>query len=376
MAEPLKGIYHKAFLLNFGETVKAVYDTFDVHSFVQAVMDEKWEGLELKGRTRQISNVLGVYLPGSYEAAIEVLLNIYEKCKGFPYLFFPDFVEVYGQEDKHWATSMNALEKFTQSSSAEFAVRSFLIREPERVMEQMRAWSKHPNEHVRRLASEGCRPRLPWGQALPLFKQNPDPVLPVLEQLKEDPSLYVRKSVANNLNDIAKDHPSLVLELARRWKGQNADTDWIVRHGCRTLIRQGSPEILALFGYADSTEASSLTVQSSITTDKARVSKGESCEISYELEIREGEAARIRIEYGIYFVKSKGKTSRKLFLLSDKTVPGGSQLKGKRTHQWSDLTTRRHYPGMHKLTLVINGQEVAHTEIYLDDVPDNADSSV
>jgi 3-methyladenine DNA glycosylase AlkC len=365
MAEPLKGIYNKQFLHSFGETVQAAYNLFDTRSFVDEVMGEEWEALELKNRTRRISTTLGKYLPERYEEALDVLLQIYPNCKGFPFLFFPDFVEVFGQEDKHWALSMHALENFTQSSSAEFAVRTFIMREPEKMMNQMREWSKHPNEHVRRLASEGCRPRLPWGQALPMFKQNPEPIHPILEQLKADPSLYVRKSVANNLNDIAKDHPSMVLEIARKWKGNNSHTDWIVRHACRTLIRKAEPEALSLFGYTESSEEAALAVHAAISTDLTQLPIGGSSEIQYELQIREGEEARIRIEYGIYFVKSKGKTSRKLFLLSDKTVPGGSQLTGKRTHRWANLTTRRHYPGNHRLALLVNGREVAHTEIVL-----------
>ncbi|WP_042168522.1 hypothetical protein [Paenibacillus gorillae] len=365
MAEPLKDLYNKAFLEGFGDKVRQVYPSFDSHDFVSTVMDESWDGLELKGRTRRISTVLGQYLPEQYEDALNVLFKLYGTCTGFPYLFFPDFVEVYGGADEHWELSMNALEKFTQSSSAEFAIRWFLIHNPEKGMQQMAIWSEHPNEHVRRLASEGCRPRLPWGQALPLFKKDPSPIMPILERLKADPSLYVRKSVANNLNDIAKDHPALVLETARRWQGNDPHTDWIIRHGCRTLVRKAIPEALALFGYSESAEGSSLTEKATIIADPSEIRIGESSELAYVLGIREGDPVRIRIEYGIDFVKSKGKTSRKLFLWSDKTVPGGSRLTGTRTHKWADLTTRRHYPGLHRITLLVNGRETAYTEIDL-----------
>jgi 3-methyladenine DNA glycosylase AlkC len=365
MAETLKSMYNKQFLLQFSEKIRTVNSSFDTERFIATVMDDTWDGLELKSRMRQISRTLGAYLPARYEEALATLFKIDETCIGFPYLFFPDFVEVYGQAEELWSLSMVALERFTQRSSAEFAVRSFLLRDPERMMRQMTIWSSHPNEHVRRLASEGSRPRLPWGQSLPMFKLNPAPVLQVLELLKEDPSLYVRKSVANNLNDIAKDHPSIVIDTARRWKGVHPHTDWIVRHGCRSLIRKAYPEVMALFGYGDVVDGGSLTTFAALSVEPLVLPIGGSCELRYELQIREGEPVRIRVEYGIDFVKARGQTSRKSFLLSDKTVPGGAHLISTRTHHWADLTTRRHYPGEHRITLLVNGHEVASASIKL-----------
>lgn len=365
MAEPLKAMYNEGFLRGFGTKVQYVYGGFDLEGFVAEAMRDPWEELELKGRMRRITETLGTFLPRRYEDALEILFAIDEECVGFPYLIFPDFVEVYGASDEHFELSMTALERFTPRSSAEFAVRPFLLRDPERMMVQMLQWSKHPNEHVRRLSSEGSRPRLPWGQALPMFKRDPSPVLPVLEQLKDDPSLYVRKSVANNLNDIAKDHPAVVIDTVRRWKGVSAHTDWIVRHGCRTLIRKADPEIMAIFGYASHENEMPLAISASLSVEPAELHIGDSCELAYALAIREGEAVHIRVEYGIDFVKAGGKTSRKLFLLSDKTVPGGARLTGKRTHRWADLTTRRHYAGEHTLTLLVNGREAASTVLVL-----------
>ncbi|WP_405168576.1 hypothetical protein [Paenibacillus sp. FSL H3-0286] len=366
MAEPLKAMYNEQFLREFGEKIRGVHNVFETEAFVSSAMTEPWETLELKARMRRITETLGSHLKLPYEEALAILFAIADDCVGFPYLIFPDFVEVYGQGDDHWELSMQALERFTAKSSAEFAVRPFLLREPERMMAQMLVWAEHPDEHVRRLASEGCRPRLPWGQALPMFKLDPAPVLPVLEQLKADTSLYVRKSVANHLNDIAKDHPEVVLDTARRWKGTHPDTDWIVRHGCRSLIRKAEPEIMALFGYAEQTdEAAPLIMSAFILLEPSILTIGESSELQYKLQVREGAPARIRIEYGIYFVKAAGRTSRKSFLLSDKTVPGGTILSGKRTHRWADLTTRRHYPGEHRIVLLVNGREVAEVALEL-----------
>jgi len=365
MAEALKAMYNKEFLHSFGEKVHTVHGTFDTESFVATAMDEGWDGLELTARMRRITQTLRTYLPIEYAEALDVLFAIDETCIGFPYLFFPDFVAEYGQEREHWELSMKALERFTQRSSSEFAIRAFLLLDPDRVMLQMTIWSKHQNEHVRRLASEGCRPRLPWGVGLPMFKRDPTPLISILEQLKADPSLYVRKSVANNLNDIAKDHPSVVIEIARRWKGVDISTDWIVRQGCRTLIRKADPEAMELFGYAKPTDVASFTVSASLSALPSSLAIGESCELQYELCIREGKPVHIRIEYGIDFVKARGHTSRKSFLLSDKTVTGGTRLTGTRRHNWSDLTTRRHYPGEHRIALLVNGREVAYMDLDL-----------
>lgn len=367
MPQPLKAIYNEEFLRQFGAKVHAVYDAFETAEFIGTVIDNTWDELALKGRMRRITETLGTYLPASYEVALDILFAIDESCIGFPYLFFPDFVAVYGQAEEDWELSMKALERFTVKSSAEFAVRPFLMRDPKRTMLQMLEWSKHPNEHVRRLASEGCRPRLPWGEVLMMFKRDPSPVLQVLEILKEDPSLYVRKSVANNLNDIAKDNPEVVLEIARRWKGVHPYTDWIVRQGCRTLIRKANPTALELFGYAYTIEEASLTTDASLAVEPPVLLIGESCNLKYEICIREGEAIRVRTEYGIDFVKSGGRTSRKNFLLSDKIVPGGARLAGTRTHRWGNLTTRRHYPGDHRIVLLINGREVAYAVMKLEE---------
>ena len=373
MAEPLKNMYDRPFLEAFAGKVKPVYPAFDSETFVSNCMGDGWESLELKERIRRISVMLGRHLPGDYNAAIAVLLAVSTECTGFAYLFFPDFVEVFGTEDEHWSLSMKALEAFTPKSSAEFAVRPFLLRDPNRMMAQMTEWARHPDEHVRRLASEGCRPRLPWGQSLPVFKRDPGPVLALLEILKADSSLYVRKSVANNLNDIAKDHPLTVIETARRWKGFNPHTDWIIRHGCRTLVRKAVPEALGLFGYAgeEPGDGGPLIAEAQLAVSPAAVEIGGECELTYRIRVRNGEAAKIRIEYGIDFVKSGGKSSRKLFLLSDKQVSGGAGLTGKRKHRWADLTTRRHYPGVHRIVLVVNGREVAETSMMLEAVPEN-----
>lgn len=359
MGELLKDMYNEGFLREFGEKVHNAYSNFNVISFIEKTIDDEWEELSLKARMRRITEALGKCLPDSYEDALRVMLLIDESCIGFPYLFFPDFVEVYGQSEEHWDISMNALERFTQRSSSEFAIRPFIVKDPERAMKQMLLWSNHPNEHVRRFASEGCRPRLPWGMALQNFKKDPSKVLNILEQLKSDSSLYVRKSVANNLNDISKDNPQAVIDVVKKWSNKNSNTDWILRKGCRTLVKAANPEVMKLFGYTNFEDRELEITGASICVPQSSIKIGESCELQYELDIPEGESAYIRIEYGIDFVKARGNTSRKLFLLSDKTVPGGTHISGTKMHSFGDLTTRRHYPGKHQITLLVNGQKKA-----------------
>lgn len=365
MADLLKDVYSKDLLMGFGRKVQSAYSAFKTSKFVASVMDETWEALPLKARTRRISTTLGSMLPARYEEALGVLFAVADSCVGFPYLFFPDFVAVYGQAAEHWELSMKALEYFTQQSSSEFAVRPFILSDPARVMSRMMGWAGHPDENVRRFASEGCRPRLPWGEALPMFKAEPSPVLAVLEQLKADPSLYVRKSVANNLNDISKDNPDVVIDVARSWKGKSPETDWIIRQGCRTLIRKADPRTMELFGYASTQNETPLAVSASVSIQPLEVPIGGNCEIRYDVAVRDGEPVHIRLEYGIYFVKAGGKTSRKSFLLSDKTVPGGARLTGTRKHSWSEMTTRRHYPGDHRIVLLVNGSETAEATLSL-----------
>lgn len=363
MSDLLKDIYTIKFFKDFGDKVHAVYKNFDTKQFMTSLLADPWDELPLKARIHRIAVILGEYLPKDFEDALNVLFLINESCIGFPYIFFPDFVETFGQQEKHFELSMNALERFTRQSSSEFAIRLFLLREPERVMEYMTRWSVHPNEHVRRFSSEGCRPRLPWGTSLPIFKKDPSPVLKILENLNNDPSLYVRKSVANNLNDIAKDNPDIVLETAKRWIGNNKDTDWIIRQGCRTLIKKANPKAMALFGYADFSSEKPLFKNALMSVEPKELHIGDSCKLDYSLNIDWTSSPHIRLEYGIDFIKSNGKPSRKLFLFSDKTVPSRTHLQGTRMHSFADLTTRKHYPGIHKIILLVNGQEAAETTL-------------
>lgn len=353
MAKLLKDCYNERSLAGLAARFQAAEPAFPAGAFVRGVLEGAWAELGLKARVRKVTRQLGKCLPADYAQALAVLDRV---LAGYPagtgdlaLLCFPDFVEVYGQEPAHWELSMAALARYTPYASAEFAVRPFLLRDQERMMAQMAVWAGWDDAHVRRLASEGCRPRLPWGQALPGFQKDPSPVLALLERLKADPSPDVRKSVANNLNDISKTHPGLVLETAKRWYGSSRDTDWIVKHGCRTLLKQGSAEALALFGLA----GAGLVAVDGFALASPLVAIGGTLAFSFRIAARQ--ATRVRLEYGVDYVKANGGRRRKIFQLSELSLKENERRDYSRTHSFADISTRRHYPGVHALTLIVNG---------------------
>jgi len=226
MPEPLKNSYNKSYVSRLVDSF-LIHDTrFDGRSLHQKIFDENWEERELKSRMDHIAKMIYEVLARDYVTALNILKLVCESFGGYEAMFFPHIIELYGID--HWDESMGALEYMTKFSSSEFAVRPFIVKAPKKMMKQMLRWSTHDNYHVRRLSSEGCRSRLPWAMALPVFKKDPSLILPILEKLKNDEAEYVRKSVANNINDIAKDNPELVKELAVRWLGETQNTDWIV----------------------------------------------------------------------------------------------------------------------------------------------------
>jgi len=355
--EPLKNIYSKAFIDEFTGLLKKVYPALDTNKFTKLVFSKDWAEKELKQRMRHIAAVLREVLPQDYSKATAIIVKcVEERMKGregqmsLEFMFCPDFVEVYGIDD--FETSINAFEKITQYTSAEFAVRPFLIKYPEKMQKQMLKWSTHSNAMVRRLASEGFRPRLPWAMAVPYLKKDPSIIFPVLENLKQDESESVRRSVANNLNDIAKDHPELVIKLASQWQGQSTELDKVVRHGSRTLLKRGHPGALKHFGL---TEVKGVEV-SLLKIDKKKIKIGDELKFSFLLTVKK--EAKLRIEYGIDYVKANGKTSRKIFKLSEGVFAKGEH-ELLRKQSFRELTTRKHYHGEHAIAIIVNGQEKA-----------------
>ncbi|MDX1796767.1 MAG: DNA alkylation repair protein, partial [Hydrogenovibrio sp.] len=268
---------------------------------------------------------------------------------GFEYIFFPDFIEAFGCHPSYIDASLTALEIMTEHSSAEFAIRPFLERFPEQTWGQLQRWAQSPNEHHRRLASEGSRPRLPWARRLSVFS-DPTQRLPILEQLKRDESPYVRKSVANHLNDLGKDHPDWLLSIAHEWLGQHPHTDWIVKHACRNLLKQSNPKALRLFGYRATPDIELEALICSPT-----VSLGDTLAFAFTLQTRAQKLGRLRIEFAIDYVKANGKWSPKRFKLAEGEYPTNLRHFEKQL-LFKPLTTRRHYPGTHRLSIIVNGE--------------------
>ncbi len=351
MAEPLKNMYSKEYLNNFADVFVKIYPKFDKAKFLNLVFDNEWDKKELKQRMRHISVCLHAVLPSDYKKSIEILKKAVVHFNGFLSMIFPDYVEVYGLDD--YDTSISALELFTQYGSSEFAIRHFIVKYPKKVMPQMVKWANHKNHHVRRLASEGSRPRLPWAIGLPEFKKNPAEVLKILVILKSDESEYVRKSVANNLNDISKDNPDIAFATAKNWFGKNPKTDWIIKHGMRGLLKKGNVEALKLFGFggAEGIEISDLKF------DKDKIKVGE--KITFSFKMKTDKEQKIRLEYIIDFITSSGKNSKKIFKITENIYEKGKTFEFKKTHSFKDLTVRKHFKGSHTLSIIINGEKLA-----------------
>ena len=275
---------------------------------------------------------------------------------GLQAMVLQDYVEVYGLDD--FENSMAALEVFTIESSSEFAIRHFIIKYEEQTMQKMLEFTHNQNEHLRRFASEGCRPRLPWAIALPKYKENPDKVFEVLEVLKNDEHKYVQKSVANNLNDISKDNPNLVIRFVKDNLGKNKNCDWILKHGSRTLLKQGNKEILALFGFSQSSHVK----VDNFTVDEV-VKEGEILNFCFELNSDE-KLGNLRIEYAIDFVKANGKQSRKIFMISQSDIKSSQKIVSKK-FSFKPITTRKYYKGIHGLAIIVNGVELKYEEFIL-----------
>lgn len=354
MAEPLKNMYNAAFFDDLVAALVSVYPLLDRAAFRAAIFDDTWDARPLKQRMRHITTALRALLPADYRAALAVLRQVVPNLSqyNFHLMFLPDFVECYGLDD--WDASILALEFFTQLCSSEFAVRPFIVRDPARMMAQMLAWTRHDSHHVRRLASEGCRPRLPWAMALPDFKRDPSPILPVLENLKDDPSEYVRRSVANNLNDIAKDHPDVVIDALRRWSSIPDDgVRWITNRALRTLVKDGHAEALALLGYG----AGAAVALADFCLSAPSIRMGETLTFTFAVVSTADEPQDLLIDYVVYFVKANGTRAPKVFKLAQRQIQPGETLRLQKNHAFRPITTRIYYPGEHALALKINGQE-------------------
>jgi 3-methyladenine DNA glycosylase AlkC len=351
----LKEIFNAERLRHIAAEMTAVYPGFDAKEFLKLANDGLAE-LSVMQRMARVSECLHAVLPAGYEASLGLLRALAPRLNsGFVSMCLPQYVATCGSD--RFELSMEALKFFTAFGSSEFAIRHFLRADLQRSLQLMHDWSLDANEHVRRLASEGSRPRLPWSFRLEQIQADPRLAAGILDNLKADPSLYVRKSVANHLNDITKDHPEWVLELIEGWSLDNPHTAWIARHALRSLIKQGNLRALAIIGAGGKPEVQIIDVQ----VNPPVIGLGEKITLSFAVKSTVHTSQRLVIDYAIDYVKANGSTSAKVFKLKALTLPGNATHAIARGQHIKELTTRRHYAGKHAVHVLVNGERLAST---------------
>jgi len=353
----LKDLYSPAFYQKLSIILQQVLPSFDPVRFTNLIFTPEFEQKELKDRMRHTARAMHLFMSDDFEEAVRLIEKIIAKLRearfgehSLEFMFLPDYIENYGIND--YKNSVKAIELTTQFVSCEFAIRPFLLKYGEEMLQQMEKWSLHPNHHVRRLATEGSRPRLPWAMAIPSLKKNPNPILPLLENLKNDSSEYVRRSVANNLNDIAKDHPQIVIDIASKWKGTSKETDAIIKHGSRTLLKKGNVDILSHYGLDNE---NLIFTDFRITTPE--VKNGDAVEFSFSIVNSGNNPKTVRLEYAVYYNKANGLLSKKVFKISERIYQSNEKATVARSQSFRPITTRKYYTGLHRLAVIINGQE-------------------
>lgn len=359
MAEPLKNAFNAALIRSVGRDLRGAWPAFPERKFVEQAT-RGLESLELTARAGHVADVLQAHLPSDFERAVEVVVAslgpVLDDTEGngmTPFRYLPHVFWVSRYGVNHFEAAMAAQHALTQRFTAEFSIRAFLEAHPAATLARLEAWARDPSVHVRRLVSEGTRPLLPWAPRLVAFRRDPEPVLRLLELLKDDPERYVQRSVANNLNDISRDHPDRVVELCRRWKkGAGPGRSYLIAHGLRTLVKRGHPGALAVIGFADRAE---VKVEGARFTPKV-VSIGETLRFSFDVHSTSKKTQSLLVDFRVHFVKAKGQSSPKVFKLQALELParGSRTLQGRvsfRVH-----TTRQPYPGQHQLEALINGQ--------------------
>lgn len=373
MPEPFKNFFNAELIAQMGDHLNRVDDTFDAERFTR-LATTGLDALELKQRADHIRQALETCLPPEYRHACRTMLAALHVeadvdlsntsmdelgIRGWSIMPMADYVARNGLDDFDF--SMDVLKELTKRFSSEFAVRAFFLADTGRALRHALEWAQDGNFHVRRLASEGSRPRLPWGLRLPMFVDDPSPLMGILERLRDDPHEYVRRSVANNLNDIAKDHPDLIAATASHWmEGAGAERRKLVRHACRTLIKQGHTATLQALGYAEP----EVTV-SALDVATPAVTLGGPLEFAISVTSQAGHTQPLIIDYVIHHRKANGATSPKTFKWKVMDLPAGKTVAITKRHTIRPITTRVYYPGLHHLEIQINGERFARADFDL-----------
>jgi len=362
--EKLKNIFSKSALQTIAREITQTYPQFPQEKFVE----KTWRtirDLELKDRIREISRSLSVFLPQDFEKAVGILQRTVKSdqnpdgIQGFLAWPFLQFIEDFGLD--HFEVSINSIREMTSSMSGEFAIRPFLIRYPEKTLKVLRSWTQDPNHHVRRLVSEGSRPLLPWGQQLPQMKKEPELSFDLLRRLKGSEELYVKKSIANHLNDISKNHPDKLLQELRLWRKespQNDHLEWIFRHGLRTLVKKGHQPSLQFLGYRGS-----LAKLEKLEISPKQLKLGQTLKVQASL-LFEG-SGMLMLDYAIHHKKANGSLTAKVFKWKKLKVKKGHSQTFQKNHPIKKITTRTYYSGEQILEIFCNGISVGRNSFKL-----------
>ena len=349
-APALKEIFNAQRLQHIADEMSAVYPAFKAKAFL-AHANHGLAELSVMQRMARVAESLHAVLPLKYEDTLDVLRELAPRLNsGFVSMCLPHYVAIYGGHA--FDTSMQALKYFTTFGSSEFAIRYFLRTDLERSLERMHDWTRDDNHHVRRLASEGSRPRLPWSFRLEAVQANPKLAAGILDRLKADESLYVRKSVANHLNDVTKVHPEWVLDTIEGWSLENKHTAWIAKHALRSVIKQGDVRALTVIGAGAKAEVELLDVK----VEPAVVRLGEPITLSFTVKSMVAHEQRLVIDYAIEYVKANGGVSKKVFKLKTLGLAGFGTEVVRRKQVIKDFTTRKHFAGRHGVQVMVNGE--------------------
>jgi len=373
MPEPFKNFFNPQLILAMAGHFQNQWPAFDSNGFSDAA-SKNLDALELKARSNQIVNAMIMYLPGDFSQAGKIMLASLSPAlegdlfgvtvdndgiAGWAVMPMTHYVGLRGHG--HFDLSMTLFKELTKRFTSEFGIRFFLLESPDKTLSVLRQWTTDKDRHVRRLVSEGTRPRLPWAMCLPRFIKDPSPVIELLEALKDDDEEYVRRSVANNLNDIARDHPDVVADIAEQWlKDASDERQKLVRHACRTLIKSGHKKVMRVFGYAPPKIRNTV-----LDVNTPELEFGGALGFSLSITSASGHDQALMIDYVIHHRKANGKTSPKVFKWQIKTLEANKTLTVTKKHVIKKITTRVYYPGVHTVEVMVNGISVGAADFNL-----------
>ena len=360
MPDQLKTFFSPALVRRLAADLTRIHPSFPERRFIKTACDGL-DDLELLDRGRHIARALANNLPPAYPEAVAILLrslgpeHASDELIGVgmaPFFYLPHtiFVAERGLDD--FEVSMHAQYELTKRFSAESSIRAFIHRFPERTMQQLQTWSSDGNAHVRRLVSEGTRLRLPWAPRVPWLDAHPERVLALLDLLKDDPASLVRRSVANNLNDLGKIDPALLMRTCSSWlQGASAERRALVEHALRSTVKRGDPEALQLLGYGK---------KPSVSVDEVRIAPGRvtiggRVTIDFALHSRSRAAQDLLVDLAVHFVKANGRTSPKVFKVQRVALPARGRAVCSTSVSLAIHTTRKPQPGRHAVAVIING---------------------